>query len=58
MTANAPVSDFDAADVSNVDGASPIERQLYGTSTVKNFLLPVSCHRVAPAVGRYMESVA
>jgi len=37
-----PASDFSSAKVSNIDGAAPIERQLYGASTAKNFLLPVS----------------
>jgi hypothetical protein len=37
-----PVSNFSAASVSNTDGMPPIERQLYGTSTVKIFLPPES----------------
>jgi hypothetical protein len=33
---------FSATSVSNTAGMPPIERQLYGTSTVKIFLLPGS----------------
>jgi hypothetical protein len=47
-----PVSNFSVASVSNTDGMPPIERQLYGTSTVKIFLPPESCHPGAPASGR------
>jgi hypothetical protein len=46
-----PISNFSVASVSNTDGMPPIERQLYGTSTVKIFLAPESCHPGAPASG-------
>jgi hypothetical protein len=52
-----PDSNFSVASVSNTDGIQPIERQLYGTSTVKIFLAPESCHPGAPASGR-QEPVA
>jgi hypothetical protein len=49
------VSDLTAAKVGNLDGTLPIERQLSGTSTVKIFLLPESCHPEAPAFGRQVK---
>lgn len=47
----AAVLDLPAAMVSNVDGTPPIERQLHGSSIVKSFLMPESCHPGAPAPG-------
>lgn len=38
------VSELPAANVSHVDGTQPIEWQLYGTLTVRIFLLPESSH--------------
>ena len=48
---------FSATSVSNTAGMPAIERQLYGTSTVKIFLLPESCHPGAPAPGRIQLSL-
>jgi hypothetical protein len=38
------ISDFCTTGVSKTDGRQPIERQLYGTSKAKIFLLPVSSY--------------
>ena len=52
-----PAPDFSAASVSNAAGIPPIERQLYGTSKVKIFLLPASCRPWVPATGRLQVSL-
>jgi hypothetical protein len=52
-TLRRPVSVVPVANVNNMVEAPPIEMQLYGTSTAKNFLLPESSHPWAPAVGRW-----
>ena len=46
------VSELPVANVNNVVEMPPIERQLYGTSAAKIFLVPESGHPWAPAVGR------
>jgi len=49
------VSELPVANVSDADQTQPIERQLYGTSTGKIFLLPESRHLLAFAVGRRVQ---
>jgi hypothetical protein len=51
------VSKLPVTNVNNVDAKPPLERQLYGTSTAKVFLIPESGHPWLPACDRHMPAI-